>query len=66
MSRICHSFMVWCGVLRAKFGGLLCAKKSRATFWPWSAPGDESCDLDLDLALGGLCVKLAHQGWVMG
>ncbi len=41
MSRICHSFMVWCGVLRTGFGGPLCAKKSRATFWPQSAPATE-------------------------
>ncbi len=39
MSRICHSFMVWCGVLRTGFGGPLCAKKSRAIFGPSSAPG---------------------------
>ncbi len=31
--------MVWCGVVQTGFGGLLCAKKSRDTFWPQSAPG---------------------------
>ncbi len=33
--------MVWCGVLRTGFGGPLCAKKSRATFWPQSAPASD-------------------------
>ncbi len=32
--------MVWCGMLRTEFGGPLCAKKSRATFWPqWRLQG---------------------------
>ncbi len=30
--------MVWSGVLQTGFGGPLCAK-TRATFWPQSAPG---------------------------
>ncbi len=37
--------MVWCGVLRTGFGGPLCAKKSRATFWPQSTP---ACDNTLE------------------
>ncbi len=32
---------LWC-VLQTGFGGTLCAKKSRATFWPQSAPAYNS------------------------
>ncbi len=50
--------MVWCGVLRTGFGEPLCAKKSRATFWPQSAPG---LGLSLVWETGGefLLIKLA-------
>ncbi len=33
--------MVLCSVLRTGFGGPLCAKKSRATLWPQSAPAQK-------------------------
>ncbi len=33
--------MLWCSVLWTGFGGPLCAKKSRAIFWPQSAPASE-------------------------
>ncbi len=33
--------MVWCDVVRTGFGGPLCAKKSRATLWPQSAPAQK-------------------------
>ncbi len=43
ISELCYvlagGFMVWCGVLRTRCGGLFCARKSRATFQPQSAPG---------------------------
>ncbi len=29
---------LWCGVLQTGFGGPLCAKKSRAIFWPQYTP----------------------------